>query len=239
MSASAENITADALIAAERAERYRIQLERPATFPTEQNWEYIINSRMEAIAPQLYRKYLLSYLTDKELRTDFHQLTLTKFPEYIKAIDRERAVDTIYSDILSAPDATISLIIDCRLFDADKLLSILNNDKAETDPAPFVAECMAAYQPEYNDSDLRVMKQLYISMRSLPPIGEIKESRGIFGRENKYICPHGHINNADNEYCDTCGTNIYGFTEKQEATITSFKSRINALEKLLSNCNRS
>ena len=237
MNASAQNITADALIAAERAERYRIQLERPATFPTEQNWEYIINSRMEAIATQLYRKYLLSYLTDKALRTDFHQLALNKFPEYINVIDRNRAIDTVYSDILSAPDATLSLIINGRLFDADKLLSILNNDKAETDPAPFVAECMAAYQPEYNASDLGAMKQLYLSMRSLPPIGEIRESRGIFGRENKYICPQGHINTADNEYCDTCGTNIYGFTEKQEAIINSFKSRINALETLLNNSN--
>lgn len=229
------DITADALIAAERAERYKVQLDRPNTFPTEQNWVYIIENRMAAIAPQLYRKYLLSWLTAEDLRTDFHLLALKYFPEYITLIYRPAAIEAVYGDIKSSPEATLALINDCRLFDAPRLLTVLNDDDADVDPAPFVADCMAAYQPDYQVADLRDMKALYNAIIQLPPIGEIKESRGIFGRDSRYVCPHGHSNPADVEFCLTCGVDKNGFTETQKANIDAFRARIIILEKMFGN----
>ena len=227
------DISADALIAAERAERYRVQLERPNTFPTEQNWQYIIECKMAGIAPQLYRKFLLSWLTDPDIRTDYHLLALKYFPEYINAIDRKTAVRTVYDDVRSSPQATLSVITGCRLFDASRLMEILADEDAETDPAPFVADCMAAYQPGYDMTDLRNMQALYSAVKSLPPIGELKETRSIFGREMRYICPHGHPNPADSDFCQVCGINKYGFNEAQAAAIENFRLRLTLLERML------
>lgn len=226
-------VTADQLIAALRAERYRAQLERPNTFPTEQNWQYIITWRMEAIAPQLYNKYLLSWLTDKSLRTDFHRMALKYFPEYLCAIDRGVALSAVYGDISSCPEATLHIIDRCRLFDATYLLEILNTDNAEKDTAPFVADCLSSFQPDYTDSDVQAMRRLYREITALPPLGAVRESRGIFGREQRYICPAGHSNPGDAEYCQTCGLNIQGFTEQQAGKIEEFGQRIKLLERMI------
>ena len=226
-------VTADELIAALRAERYRVQLERPNTFPTEQNWQYIISRSMDSIAPQLYKKYLLSWLTDKALRTDFHRMAMKYFPEYLRAIDRRVALSAVYGDIRSCPEATLHIIDECRLFDASYLQEILEDDNAETDPAPFVADCLSAFQPDYTDSDLQNMRGLYRALTSLAPVGSVHENRGIFGREQRYVCPAGHINPGDTEFCLTCGVNKYGFNEKQAANIEELKQRIKLLERLL------
>ena len=227
------DVTADALIAAERAERYKVQLDRPDVFPAEQNWEYIIECRMGAIAAHLYRKYLVSWITDPELRTDYHQSALRNFPKYLGVIDRRVAVDTVYSDVTSAPDAALHLIVECRLFDARRLLALLDGDVAGEDPAPFVVDCMAAYQPEYSAADFSDMNALYKAVRSLAPIGEMREGRTIFGREVRYICPNGHSNPADHEFCDTCGVNQYGLNEEQMQCLDAFKTRLSLLSKML------
>lgn len=227
------HISADDLIAAERSERYRIQLDRPNTFPTQQNWEYIICCKMHGLATQLYRKYLLSWLTAQDMRTNYHTLALQYFPQYIVAIDRQSAVSAVYADVTSAPSATIEIINDCRLFDAKKLLELLSDAYSDSDPAPFVADCLAAYQPEYTAIDIADMKRLMVAIEQLPPIGEVKETRTIFGREIRYICPNGHSNPADACFCQTCGVDKYGFTDEQNANIENFKTRVKILERLL------
>lgn len=237
-------VGADALIAAERAERYRIQLDRPDVFPSEQNWIYITDCRMASLARLLYRKYLVSWLTEPELRTNYHQLALKHFPLFINAIDRRHAIDTVYSDVTSSPEATLNLIADCRLFDARHLSHILNSDfpagtNTESaknscfDPAVFVVEALSAYQPDYTTRDLADMSDLLDDIHNLQPIGEVRETRGIFGRETRHICPNGHSMPADEEFCPTCGINSFGFTHAQAANIESFGQRITLLSQLL------
>jgi hypothetical protein len=221
-------ISADQLIAAERAERYKRQLERPDIFPAAANWQYIIDNRMAVIGRELYRKYLVSWLTPPAERCDYHELALQRFADFLNAIDRDDAIDMVYSDITSAPEATKGLIADCRLFDAPKLYKILNDGDVT-----FVVECLDTFQPEYDDTDLRNMQRLLLAIENLEPLGEMREGRSIFGREVKYICPEGHANSAQQEFCATCGLNIHGFNAEQAAFLRDFKSRTATLSRLL------
>jgi hypothetical protein len=228
MDESLNVVSADQLIAAERAERYKRQLERPDVFPAASNWQYIIDNRMSLIGRELYRKYLVSWLTPSAERCDYHELALQRFSDYLNAIERKDAVEIVYSDITSAPEATKGLIADCRLFDAKKLYKILNDGDIA-----FVVDCLDTFQPTYSADDLRNMQRLILAIDNLEPLGEVREARSIFGRETKYICPEGHTNSAQQEFCATCGLNINGFTGEQVAVIREFRSRTKTLSGLL------
>lgn len=229
--ASVQNagITAEQLIAAERADKYKRQLERPEVFPSQENWEYIIDARMDIIAPELYRKYLIAWLTPEKQRSDFHYAALSNFGKYITAIDRQAALDAIYEDVTSSPEATLDLIAECRMFDAEHLMQLLDEG---IDPA-FVAECMDAYQPMYRPEDLTDMQHLLEAMNDLPDQGSVSESRSFFGSGIRYICPNGHSNNRETRFCTQCGEDIHGLTERQSNIIAAFERRLATLRRIL------
>lgn len=220
-------ISADQLIVAERSVRYARQLDRPEVFPTADNWQYIIDNAMSMLALKLYHKYLVSIHTPAAERSDFHELCLLNFPQYLKVIERETAIDTIYSDLTTAPDDSVKLIIDCKLFDAQHILDVMDNGDVLTAIA-----CLDAYQPTYTYNDLRDMRALADAVQDLAPVGSIKKVRGIFGSEIKYICADGHTNPSGTEFCETCGRDINGLDRHLRATADAYISRVHTLEKM-------
>lgn len=223
-------VTADALIVAERAEKYKRQLQRPEVFPTADNWRYIIDNAMAEVAPELYRKFLMSWLTPVKDRSDFHLLALENFPRYITAIDRDAALDAVYADVDTSREATLHVITECRLFDAVELLNLID---ADTDPG-YVALCADAYQPDYSADDIQDMQQLLRYFRRIPACGTVREKSGIFGSEKRYICRNGHSNPADTPFCTQCGLNINGFTKTQATALDHLETRIRLLQRLMS-----
>lgn len=221
-------ITAEQLMVAERAQRYARQLERPEVFPTADNWLYIIENSMGMLARKLYRKFLVSVLTPPDERSEFHRLCLDNFPAYLRAIDRRTAINTIYGDMVTAPEASVGLIVECQLFDATRILTLMNGDLVLTAIA-----CLAAYQPEYSYADVPVMRELAEAVRDLAPIGHIKKVRGLFGGEIKYICADGHSNPADTDFCEVCGRDINGLDRTLRTTADAYIARVATLESLM------
>lgn len=227
------SVSADDLRAECLKEKYSRQLSRPEVFPDEEKWQYIIDRKMTGIGSGLYRKYLVSWLTDEKDRCDFHQAALRYFPEYIATVDRKYALRVVYDDIDSAPDASIEVIREARLFDAEHLIALLGD--SENSRLGFVVSCLCAYQPEYTRADLAAMRNLLAIVRDPDPVGEIRQSKGLLGATTKYICPRGHSNDVSSNYChvEGCGLNIYGLTEEQDAIIDDFEKRVAALSALL------
>lgn len=232
-----QKVLADTLRAACLEHRYGIQLARPDVYPTDDQWTYIIEQHMGELAARLYRKYLVSWLTPEAERTEYHETTLKRFPQYARTIGedperRQRIIDAVYADITSSPDATARVIIDARLFDAPTLLDILHHTPAdEPDPVPFVARAAVAYQPEYSAADLDDMRLLDDALNNLSPLGEIRSQRGLFREEKKYICPKGHSNDISVEFCDHpgCGLNIYGLNKTEADAIEDYHIRVSIL----------
>lgn len=221
-------ITAEQLIVAERTVRYGRQLERPEVFPTAENWQYIIDNAMSPLVRQLYRKYMVSTHTPRGERSDFHELCLKNFPQYLKVINREDALEAIYDDMTTAPEASIKLVIECQLFDAERILNLMDDGDVLTAIA-----CLEAYQPTYTYADLAPMRHLAHAVQDLAPVGTIKKVRGIFGSEVKYICADGHTNPSGTEFCETCGRDINGLDRTLRATADAYISRVHTLEKML------
>lgn len=206
---------------------YRQHLERPDIYPTRQNWEFIIHNHLSGLATLLYHKFLISLTVDDNDREDLHDVAIEMFPQYIKGVDRREAIDALYSDVQTNSIVTAQLIRENRLFDAPALMGLLSRCEKE-----FVAEVIDCFQPEYTVDDLRDMQLLANRIDALPRSGRIEHRSGIFSSSEKYICPNGHSNPADVEYCTTCGLNARGFTDGQEKRIQTFTARIDVLRSM-------
>lgn len=241
-------ITAEQLSVEMLRRRYASLLEREEVYPSDENWQYIIDHRLcRGLVNKLYRKYLVSSLMPGNQLTGWHKIALRRFPEYITSIDRNAALDAVYADTASSPKVTSDLIHKCRLFSAPHLLGILSDTRSYGNDVPqdarreslacldFVVSALDAMQPDYGQFDVKNMRSLLEALQNLPPLGEVVEGQGIFSRSRKYVCPCGHSNSADDEFCRTagCGRDIYGLTEGQREAIAAFRERIGVIAELL------
>lgn len=210
--------------------RYAELLEQPDVFPSQANWDFIIEHALTGIGEGLYRKFLVSAVLKEEDRRSPNRIALKEFPRYVRAVPREYAIEVVYDDTVSAPEATRALVEECELFDARAISGLI--DRGE---APMAAELLAAFQPKYTAADLADMQELLLRMRHLPEEGEMADGRGLLRRELRYVCPAGHVNAAEAEYCthSGCGLNIYGLTRKQMQAIDDYEARVDALAALL------
>ena len=94
---------------------------------------------------------------------------------------------------------------------------------------------LTAYPPQYPRPDREATRQLLSRLRHLPEEGEMADGCGLLRREIRYICPAGHVNAAEAEFCthSGCGLNIYGLTQEQEQAVDDFEKRVEALAALL------
>ena len=224
-------ITAEELRLEELRQRYLELIERPDVFPARKNWEFISAHSMEGLAVALYRKYLAALTIDDNDREQLHDIAIEEFPKYIATVNMAEAAEALYGDIHTARNETLALIRANGLFDANHLIKLI--DEGELD---FALQVLDVYKPEYDFADIEPMEMLLTRFDCLPMTGRIESRHGIFGSSEKYICPDGHVNPAESEYCkhSDCGKNARGLTEAQEKSILAFSKRITALKSLLS-----
>ncbi len=229
--ATPASVTADELNAECLRRRYGALLEKAEVFPSEANWQFIIEHRMEGLGYLLLRKYLVSKLMPDDKRSIYHNQAVRFFPEYLKAVRRPYAVEVAYSDIESSPEAFVELVRAAGLFDARQLRRMVE----ERGAVETAIDLLDVYQPEYTASDARAMRALLGALRSLPKLGRVEERRGIFSHEMRYYCPAGHSNPSGEPFCthDDCRLNIYGLTPEQAKAIDDYEERLDALESLL------
>lgn len=223
-------VTSDELKAECLKRRYRELLAKPDVFPSQSNWDYIIDHRMTGVGEGLYRKYLVSWLLPESQRCDYHEMALKEFPRYLKTVPRDYAMDVVYGDVVSSRSAFVSVVEECELFDCGRLFGL-----AESGDYALVVDLLGAFQPEYDGDDLDAMRSLVGFLEDRNNEGLVVRNRGMFKSEDRYVCPAGHSNPADVVFCghDGCGLNIQGYTEAQVRAIADFRLRISALQSLL------
>lgn len=210
--------------------RYAKLLEQPEVFPSQANWDFIIQNALEGIGEGLYRKFLVSAVLDESERRSPNRIALKEFPRYLKAVPRPYAIEVVYDDTVSAPEATKNLIVDCDLFDAHAVGELIERGELQ-----MAVDLLEAFQPEYTRADLADMRALLDRLQHLPEEGEMADGRGLLRRELRYVCPAGHVNAAEAQYCTHagCGLNIYGLTREKVQAIEAYATRVDALASLL------
>lgn len=223
-------ITAEHLKVEELRLCYIEMIAQPDVFPTRANWQFIAHNRMSGLGHALFGKYLAALTVDDVDRDQLHDVAIEEFPKYLCEIDRGEALDVVYSNIHSAPEQIVSIIHGCQLFDADYLINLLDNGDLQ-----LVMQLLDCYQPEYRRQDFEAMSILLERLQNLPDLGHIELRQGLLGTSEKYICPNGHVNSSNTDYCahSGCGLDARGLTESQEHTLSEYARRVKALNELL------
>ena len=211
--------------------KYARLLKNEEIYPSQNNWDYIIEHKMYELSHLLYQKYLSALDIAEEKRKSNHNDTITMFPKYLQSIERNHAIETLYNDTSSNTEATVELAIRLDLFDFDGILNMIDRNEAGA-----AAQMLMALKPSYSANDIEDLNDLLEEFYRLPNLGRIDESAlNLFLGERKYICPNGHTNNDVVEFCphEDCELNIKGLTRYEVDCIDEFAERIKILEELL------
>ncbi len=227
-----KEITAQQLNAELLKRKYARLLKNHDTFPSQNNWDYMIENNMYELSDLLYQKYLIAIEIPDEDKSPFHIDTISMFPKFLESIERQHAIATLYKDTASNTSATINLAIKLNLFDIDGIIDMI--DRGEAGAA---AQMLMALKPTYTLNDIEDLTDLLKEFNHLPNLGRIEENAlNLFLGERKYICPNGHSNSEGTEFCshEGCELNIKGLTRYEVDCIDEYAERIMIIEELLS-----
>ena len=152
--------------------------------------------------------------------------------------DASKIVFSMYKDlpdgVYGSPEMTYyqqigNLIRRCSLFNPSFVKELIS---ASPTKCSDILDCD---KPFYDAEDLRLMKEILSLFATLPVVGKIEVGKnGMFSKEKElFVCQHGHKNEKDYEFCDSCGENIKGLTRNHLKKIEQFKLRVETLERLM------
>ena len=198
--------------------------------PTEKQWKIIQSDPHDEYAIPLIKVYLGRLQVDPSSGYIETNDLFSHISESISLFSQPTAIEAAYTLIQANQSKGISLIQKNHLFNAKAISELI--DKGMIDTA---CELLYVTQPFYNANDLSDMKALSEKIHHLPERGKIKMVKGgVFSKDaEKYICPDGHVNNKDVEYCKECGKNICGLTKDNVEALEKFDRTVEALEYLL------
>lgn len=123
----------------------------------------------------------------------------------------------------------VELINNCKLFNASQISKLIDNDLNKA------IEILNCAKPHYTLEDIKEMRLICEKFDNLPDVGHKEISKGgVFSKEKEiFVCQHGHKNDADKEFCETCQENIKGVLKAKYYMIVDFKKKVEILEKML------
>lgn len=193
-------------------------------FPSGNEWDYILSHEMPELAETLYKVYIKSH---KTIENEEQRHAKQHFPTYLSRLDYPKAIAVVYSDIESEFSASHKLISDLKLFNAEAISDLIKKGNIKK-----AISLLDTTKNIYNKEDLQSMQNLVEIINNFPNLGSIEMVKGgLLSKDTqKYICPNGHKNSLDKEFCTTCGLNIKGLTQIESQTIKNFIERVDVLE---------
>ena len=195
--------------------------------PYEPELDFIMENGLWELSPSLYDYYATNRYG--EIRPIDE-----KFPIILSTLSYDEAITFIYEDYENRCRYAYKLIKENKLFNATKVLEILQSNLT------LGIELLETDTKEYNKEDLLAMKKIVNYLDSLPDKGKIELTKsGILSSKmvEMYICPEGHKNDKEVEFCEGnggyCGLNIKGLKKEQVNVIKAFKDKVRVLENLL------
>lgn len=222
-------ITLEQLLNEEGRLRIADALLQEDAFPSESDWDFIIENRLPGLVSLLYDRYLKACLVSDLDRDERHDLIERRFPEYLAVAPRAEALDAIYSDLFTFTDAAVHLIESARLHSARHLAEVLADGDVH-----LCVRLMKVYQEQYNDADITQMERLLSLINGLPRVPEVTRQRTLLGVSERYVCPAGHSNAPGTRFCVHCGLDARGLDSDEERIIEDYALRTRALRNLQS-----
>ena len=202
-------------------------------YPTEEDWVFILSHEMPEIADSVYQTYLhcLDVIAQPSAACSKEEQFVKSADEYFSQLDYDSLVSIVYPHYNENPKTAKDFILKYRLFNAEEINKLLHSDSFHK-----AIYLLSSEKDEYTIKDVHVMKDIISFIDNLPDKGKIEEVKGglLSSNKLKYICPNGHKNNAESEFCSDflCGLNIKGLVKEQVDCINALKERTEALVQL-------
>lgn len=192
-------------------------------------WDFLIRNIVVDVAPQLLQQYIEVAQKDQSYISTAEILLTNAFPRYFSLLPEDVALQICFQKITEYPSVIIKLIKDNQLFSSDRILELLSSGEYT-----IAIKLLKSYKRTYQPSDLEDLKNISKFIADFPDKGRIETTKGGLLSKGKevYICPHGHKNDIDVEYCSQCGLNMKGLNIEEVNTVHEFNSKINILSSM-------
>lgn len=197
------------------------------THLSKEDWNFLLNYPIVEISSKILDIYI-NQLINPELSNESIRENTAK---YFTLLEEDYSTKILYQSLLTNPNSTLRVIRISNLFSPEKLYNIINEIHLDT-----LVSCINVGKKHYSKNDLDYMEKIELYLDNLENLGKIEMTKSVLGKtKEKYICPDGHSNNAEIEYCsnESCYKNIKGISIKQNQIINKYKLRIKSLKKMM------
>ncbi len=202
-------------------------------YPTETDIKTIFSEGITGFEKEVYELYLninKYYYSNEKLEATKNCSDLLEY--LLLNMPYEEACDLVYSEINNNNNiSSIKYLIQkTSLFCPSKILELINEGNYK-----IAINLLDLDKNEYTRDDCNIMKLIIEKLDNLPDIGSIQIVKGglLSKDKEKYICPNGHANDLEDEFCVTCGMNIKGLTQEDINIIQDFKKKVETIDNLL------
>lgn len=196
--------------------------------PKQSELQFIMENGLWELAASLYDYYVTCSRYSDEVSPIYE-----KFPVIISAMNYNDIVKFIYKDYPLRRAYAYNLIKNNNLFNAEQILRLLRDNHIDE-----AIKLLETEKTEYDEADVKVMEDICAFLDNLPERGKIEEVKnGLLSSKmvEKYICPNGHKNDKEHEFCQEfgCELNIKGLTRTEVNIINTFKDKVRIIKSLL------
>lgn len=197
----------------------------------EEEWYFIQQNPILEISEKLLTNFLKEYGSlSFQVDSPSGNSLMNNVSNYFRILDRDTSINILYNKLIDNTKHIFEILQRNNLFSPEKVLEIF--EKGEIG---IVVLCLNINKENYSKNDLLIMHNIIESFKKLENRGSIKSTKSLLGKEKeKYICPNGHTNEIESEFCETlnCTQNIKGLTKKQVEQIEYFKIKVETINSL-------
>lgn len=193
-------------------------------------WYFLQQNQIPILTEKLLEKYLYAYGNSISVNSEEGQIFNSGITNYFRVLDKETSINVLYDNLIKNPTYVFELIKNNNLFSPEKVLWLI--EKGEIG---ITIICLNINKENYSSKDLSLMSKIIEFLDNLENKGGIKSKKSLLGKDiEKYICPNGHTNEIESEFCETlnCLQNIKGLTKGQVEQINNFKNKVDTLSYL-------
>lgn len=224
-----ESIIGLEILEQEYNKRIIVEKVRDNELPTQEDWQFLLSTPIKEIAPIMLEIYLKKLKKDEAFLSEPEKLLLANTSNLFRNLEENEAVEILYGHIIDDYKACTKIIESNNLFSAQKVLDLIRNGEVQ-----IAINCLPINKNYYTKDDLQLMEKIIDLLENLEDLGKMEVVKGVLGKaKEKYICPDGHPNNPEVEYCELCKKNAKGLLKSHVDIIKKFKIKTYSLEAIL------